>query len=100
MSDAPMQRDTFEWPSQAELADDATFRLWLIQALSSIHGMAAETARLQRVTNGRVTRLEVSTEAIPTLIYRLSWLERIVFGAGGALLLALLFAIAKGALKS
>lgn len=93
LSDMTMP-DAFEWPDQATLKDESAFRMWLIQALSSIHAKASETARLQKITNGRVDTLETAVKPLETITLRISLLERLVFGAAGVLLVSILGAVA------
>lgn len=92
MSDMTMP-DTFEWPDQATMKDDGAFRMWLIQALSSIHAKASEAARLQKITNGRVDTLEKAVAPLQTIEVRISLLEKLVFGAASVLLVGVLGAI-------
>lgn len=78
--------DSFEWPDQDTLRDDASFRMWLIQTLQRIHDRVSETTRLQKVANGRVDKLEKAIEPLPTIQLRVTLVERIVFGAAGIVL--------------
>lgn len=95
MSDDAMSHDPFEWPTQDTLSDDAQWRMWLIQALSRIHAVSSETARLQTVANGRVTKLEAATADLPKWELRLSWMERIVLGGCSILLTAIVVGFAR-----
>lgn len=92
--------DSFEWPDQQTLADEQSFRLWLIKALQQIHQTSAQTAHLQRVANGRVATLETATKALPTMELRVTLVERIVFGASSLMLLGLLGAIVRLAVRA
>lgn len=98
--------DTFEWPDQDALQDEQTFRMWLIKAMQRIHVLSAETTRLQAVANGRVGKLEAAVadlpkaetltkmaETFPTIIVKVSLMEKIVFGAAGTMLVAILSAV-------
>lgn len=91
--------DTFEWPDQATLQDEQSFRMWLIQVLSRIHVLSAETARLQAVANGRVSKVETTVAEyppaktmitmaadLPMITVKLTMVERLVFGAAGLIL--------------
>lgn len=74
MSDDVMP-DSFEWPSQAEMHDDNAFRLWLIKALSHIHGKVGALDR------------------------RVATVERIVYAAAGIIGTSVFFAIVKLVVK-
>lgn len=99
MSDAVMP-DSFEWPDQETLKDDASFRMWLIQTLQRIHDRVSETARLQREANGRVAKLETAVAPIPAMEVRLTLVERMLFGASALLLVAMLGAMARMVLRA